>query len=131
MHSAVAVGAAALLPPFDAVLPHRAPIGSRLPDSRIDILTDEPVGTIAPEVYGHFIEHLGGVIYDGVWVGESSRIANIGGVRKALVDALRAVRPAVVRWPGGCFADSYDWRDGVGPRQQRPVRTSSGPTIPG
>ena len=93
-------------------------------DSRIELLLDEPVGTIAPEIYGHFIEHLGGVIYDGVWVGEGSSIPNIGGIRRALVEALRAVKPSVVRWPGGCFADSYDWRDGVGPRDKRPRRPS-------
>ena len=95
-----------------------------LADSRIEILLDEPVGTIAPEIYGHFTEHLGGVIYDGVWVGEGSSVPNIGGVRKALVDALQAIKPAVIRWPGGCFADSYDWRDGVGPREHRPRRTN-------
>jgi len=97
---------------------------SRLADARIDVLLDEPVGTIAPEIYGHFVEHLGGVVYDGVWVGERSSVPNIGGVRRALVEALRPIRPPVVRWPGGCFADSYDWRDGVGPRAQRPRRTN-------
>jgi alpha-L-arabinofuranosidase len=97
---------------------------ARLADSRIDVLIDEPIGTIAPEIYGHFVEHLGGVVYDGVWVGEGSRVPNIGGVRRALVDALRVIHPGVVRWPGGCFADSYDWRDGVGPRARRPRRTN-------
>lgn len=97
---------------------------ARLADARIDVLLDEPIGTIAPEIYGHFVEHLGGVVYDGVWVGERSRIPNIGGIRQALVEALRAIRPGVVRWPGGCFADSYDWRDGVGPRERRPRRTN-------
>ncbi len=97
---------------------------SRLADSRIEVLLDEPIGTVAPELYGHFVEHLGGVVYDGVWVGEGSKVANVGGVRRALVDALRAINPSVVRWPGGCFADSYDWRDGVGPRARRPRRTN-------
>jgi hypothetical protein len=63
---------------------------------------------------GHFIEHLGGVIYDGVWVGEKSKIPNEGGIRLGLVDALKAIRAPIIRWPGGCFADSYDWRDGIG-----------------
>jgi alpha-L-arabinofuranosidase len=93
-------------------------------DSRVEILLNEPVGKIAPEIYGHFAEHLGGVVYDGIWVGENSKIANIGGIRKALVDALQKIKPAVVRWPGGCFADSYDWRDGVGPREKRPRHTN-------
>jgi alpha-N-arabinofuranosidase len=75
-------------------------------DSRIEILTAEPIGTIAPEIYGHFAEHLGGVVYDGIWVGENSRIPNVSGIRKALVEALTKIKPAVIRWPGGCFADS-------------------------
>src|SRR5262245_51872372 len=75
-------------------------------DSRIEVLLDEPIGRIAPELYGHFVEHLGGVVYDGIWVGEDSKIPNIGGIRQALVEALRRTKPAVVRWPGGCFADS-------------------------
>jgi alpha-N-arabinofuranosidase len=99
--------------------------GSVAPDARIEVLLGEPIGTIAPEIYGHFIEHLGGVIYDGVWVGEDSPIPNLGGIRRALVEALREIHPAVMRWPGGCFADSYDWRDGVGPRDRRPRRTNT------
>ena len=97
---------------------------SQLADSRIDVLLDEPIGTIAPEVYGHFVEHLGGVVYDGIWVGEESGIPNIGGIRRSIFEALRPIRPSVIRWPGGCFADSYDWRDGVGPRERRPRRTN-------
>lgn len=97
---------------------------SLLADSRIDVLLEEPIGTIAPEIYGHFVEHLGGVVYDGIWVGEGASIPNIGGIRRELVEAFRAIRPSVIRWPGGCFADSYDWRDGVGPREQRPRRTN-------
>ena len=93
-------------------------------DARIEVLVDEPIGRIAPELYGHFAEHLGGVIYDGIWVGENSKIPNVGGIRKALVDALKRIRPGVIRWPGGCFADSYNWRDGIGPRSQRPTRTN-------
>jgi len=92
-------------------------------ESRIDGLVDEPIGPIAPEIYGHFVEHLGGVVYDGIWVGEQSRVPNVGGIRKALVDQLKTIKPAVIRWPGGCFADSYDWRDGIGPADQRPRRT--------
>jgi alpha-N-arabinofuranosidase len=91
-------------------------------DARIDILPSEPIATISPEIYSHFIEQLGGVIYDGVWVGEGSKIPNIGGVRKAFIDTMRAVKAPVLRWPGGCFADSYDWRDGIGPASKRPAR---------
>src|SRR6266568_5797710 len=97
---------------------------AHLADAHVEVLLDEPIGTIAPEIYGHFTEHLGGVIYDGVWVGEGSKVPNVAGVRRALADALRAIKPSVIRWPGGCFADSYDWRDGVGPRARRPRRTN-------
>ena len=80
------------------------------------------IGTINPMIYGHFSEHIGGVFYDGLWVGEDSPIPNIRGFRKSLVEKFRAIRPPVLRWPGGCFAETYDWRDGIGPRDERPVR---------
>ncbi len=91
-------------------------------DAHIQILPDEPIGTIAPEIYGHFIEELGGVVHDGVWVGRQSSIPNDQGVRKAFIDSMRAIHAPVLRWPGGCFADSYDWRDGIG--TQRPQRAA-------
>jgi alpha-N-arabinofuranosidase len=99
---------------------------NRLPtaDSSVEILLDEPIGRIAPELYGHFVEHLGGVVYDGIWVGEGSKIANVGGIRQSLVEAFRKVKPSIIRWPGGCFADSYDWRKGIGSRGQRPRHTN-------
>jgi alpha-N-arabinofuranosidase len=93
-------------------------------DSRIEVLPDEVLGTISPNIYGHFIEHIGGVIYDGVWVGENSKVKNIGGIRKELIDEMRKIKAPVVRYPGGCFADSYDWRDGVGPADKRPRRAN-------
>ena len=92
--------------------------------AHIEILPDEPIGVIAPEIYGHFIEHLGGVIYDGVWVGPDSKIPNEGGIRKSVLDALQAIHAPVVRWPGGCFADSYNWRDGIGAATDRKERTN-------
>jgi alpha-L-arabinofuranosidase len=109
-----AAGAAGLL----------APRTSRAADARIEVLLNEPLGSITADLYGHFVEHLGGVVYDGVWVGEKSTIANTGGIRQALVDHMRRLPPGPIRWPGGCFADSYDWRDGVGPRAARPRRTN-------
>ena len=105
-------------------IPATTALRAQSPEARIDILVDEPIGTIAPEIYGHFVEHLGGVVYDGIWVGENSRIPNIGGIRKDLIEALRRTKASVIRWPGGCFADQYDWRDGIGPRDQRPLRTN-------
>ena len=101
-----------------------APRATQAADARIDVLLDEPIARIDPNVYGHFVEHLGGVVYDGIWVGERSRIANTAGIRQALVDRMRRLPKGVIRWPGGCFADSYDWRDGVGPREARPRRTN-------
>jgi alpha-N-arabinofuranosidase len=92
-------------------------------DAHIDILPDEPIGIISPEIYSHFIEHLGGVIYDGVWVGPNSKIPNTNGIRQSFIDTMRAVQAPVLRWPGGCFADSYDWRDGLGPADKRPARS--------
>jgi alpha-L-arabinofuranosidase len=97
---------------------------SRAADSRIEVLIGEEIGTISPNIYGHFAEHLGGVVYDGIWVGENSKVPNTGGIRTALVDALKRIKAPVIRWPGGCFADSYDWRDGIGPRARRPRRTN-------
>lgn len=95
---------------------------TRLADARIEISLNDPIGRIAPEIYGHFVEHLGGVVYDGIWVGENSKVPNQYGIRSALVDAMKKIKSSVARWPGGCFADSYNWRDGIGPRSQRPRR---------
>ena len=125
LKSLLTAGAGALASKPAAALPvFRVFPPSPAADSRIEVLLAEKTGTIAPEIYGHFVEHLGGVIYDGVWVGEESAIPNVRGIRKALVDALRPLKPGAIRWPGGCFADSYDWRDGVGVRAQRPRRTN-------
>jgi alpha-N-arabinofuranosidase len=87
---------------------------------RITIHLDEPIATIAPELYGHFAEHLGTCVNEGLWVGEDSSIPNIGGLRADIVEALKRLRVPVLRWPGGCFADDYHWQDGVGPRKARP-----------
>ena len=101
-----------------------APRSSLAAAARIEILPEEPIGTISPTIYGHFTEHLGGCIYDGLWVGDGSKIPNVGGIRKSVIDHLKRINAPVVRWPGGCFADSYNWRDGVGPRANRPTRVN-------
>ena len=93
-------------------------------NARVEVLVNEPVAEISPNIYGHFVEHLGAVVYDGIWVGENSRVPNINGIRKSLVDALKKINPSVFRYPGGCFADSYDWQDGIGERSKRPRRTN-------
>lgn len=90
----------------------------------ITILTDEPIGLIRPELHGQFIEHLGGCIDDGIWVGENSSIPNVGGFRSDVLEAMKKLRPPVLRWPGGCYADDYHWEDGIGPASQRPRRVN-------
>lgn len=75
---------------------------------------------ISRQLYGHFAEHLGRCIYGGFWVGEDSALPNTGGIRSDVVEALRKLDIPNLRWPGGCFADEYHWRDGIGPRDQRP-----------
>ena len=89
---------------------------------RFTVHPDQPIGTIAPELHGHFAEHLGELVYPGVWVGEDSPVPNVGGIRTDVADALKPLAIPVLRWPGGCFADDYHWRDGIGPRQERPSR---------
>jgi alpha-N-arabinofuranosidase len=81
---------------------------------------DQPGPVINRNIYGQFAEHLGHCIYGGIWVGENSPIPNTRGIRNDVVAALRELHVPNVRWPGGCFADEYHWRDGIGPRAQRP-----------
>ncbi|MCL5996468.1 MAG: alpha-N-arabinofuranosidase [Chloroflexi bacterium] len=88
----------------------------------VDVVVSEKIGTISPYLHGQFAEHLGELIYPGIWVGEDSSIPNVNGLRKDVIDALKPLRLPVVRWPGGCFADGYHWRHGIGPREQRPKR---------
>lgn len=74
---------------------------------------------ISKYIYSHFAEHLGRCIYEGVWVGKDSDIPHVNGIRQDVVEALKAIQVPLVRWPGGCFADEYHWRDGVGPQEER------------
>ena len=89
-------------------------------DAEIVLTPSEPGPVIRPHIYGHFIEHLGGVIYDGIWVGRDSKVPNIDGFRKRFVDDMKRIGAPNLRWPGGCFADGYHWRDGIGPAGKRP-----------
>jgi alpha-N-arabinofuranosidase len=89
-------------------------------DAEIELSPGEPGAVISPQIYGHFIEHLGGVIYDGVWVGRNSSIPNVDGIRKQFVDDMKRLGAPNLRWPGGCFADGYHWRDGIGKSSGRP-----------
>ena len=88
----------------------------------VTIDTAHPGARIEPAIQGQFAEHLGRGVYEGIWVGENSRIPNTHGYRNDVLAALRRIHVPVIRWPGGCFADEYDWRDGIGPRDRRPAR---------
>jgi alpha-L-arabinofuranosidase len=87
----------------------------------VTIHTDETIGEIRPELHGHFLEHLGTATYGGIWVGRHSPIPNIDGLRRDAVMSLRDLGVPVLRWPGGCFADNYRWRDGIGDPGSRPL----------
>ncbi|MCE5326699.1 MAG: hypothetical protein LLG01_09810 [Planctomycetaceae bacterium] len=95
-------------------------------NARIELLSKQTQHRISPYIDGQFIEHLGGCIYDGIWVGEGSDIPNDGGIRLDTLEAMRKIAPPVVRWPGGQWADNYHWADGIGPRDRRPVRQNLG-----
>ncbi|WP_315067618.1 alpha-N-arabinofuranosidase [uncultured Clostridium sp.] len=87
--------------------------------SKLIINTKNKKSKISKEIYGHFSEHLGRCIYNGIYVGENSNIPNENGMRCDVVKALREIKIPVLRWPGGCFADEYHWKDGIGPRENR------------
>ncbi len=92
-------------------------------DTTLTLRTDAPIGTISPRLYGHFAEHLERCCYDGLWVGLNNKdIPNIGGFRTDVINALKAMPVPLLRWPGGCYADHYHWRDGIGAPQSRPQR---------
>ena len=80
----------------------------------------QPSLTISKHIYGHFSEHLGRCIYDGFWVSDTSSLLKKDRIRLDVVEALKKIKIPNLRWPGGCFADEYHWRDGIGPRKQRP-----------
>ncbi|MFP4661693.1 MAG: alpha-N-arabinofuranosidase [Halanaerobiales bacterium] len=87
--------------------------------NRLTLNADIEKGKINKNIYGHFAEHLGRCIYEGIWVGEDSDIPNTRGIRNDVVEALKAIDIPVLRWPGGCFADEYHWKNGIGPREGR------------
>ena len=97
-------------------------------ENKIIVNTDSVQGKISKNIYGHFAEHLGRCIYGGFWVGENSSIPNTRRIRNDVVKALREINIPNLRWPGGCFADSYHWKDGIGPKNERKkiVNTSWG-----
>src|ERR1039457_2896329 len=95
------------------------------PSASLTIHADQPGPQVNRQLFGQFAEHLGAGIYGGIWVGEDSKIPNTRGYRNDVLQALRDLKVPVVRWPGGCFADEYNWREGVGPRSKRPVKINT------
>jgi alpha-N-arabinofuranosidase len=91
----------------------------------LTVRADTPGARIEPAIYGQFAEHLGRSVYEGIWVGEQSPIPNTRGYRNDVIAALKELGVPVLRWPGGCFADEYHWREGIGPREQRPRRVNT------
>jgi alpha-N-arabinofuranosidase len=94
---------------------------STAPTATLAIDANKPGPVINKNIYGHFAEHLGRCIYEGIWVGPDSPIPNTRGIRNDVLAALKNLHLPVLRWPGGCFADEYHWRDGIGPREKRPA----------
>lgn len=87
--------------------------------AKLVINPNKKVSKINKEIYGHFSEHLGRCIYEGIYVGEDSPIENVNGMRTDVVEALKDIQVPLLRWPGGCFADEYHWMDGIGPKESR------------
>lgn len=94
-------------------------------DVKLTINTENPGAVINKNIYGQFAEHLGRGIYEGIWVGEDSKISNTRGFRNDVIAALKELQVPLIRWPGGCFADEYHWRDGIGPRDKRRVTVNT------
>ena len=107
------------------VLASGAAPGAESPALNLTVRADTPGSVINPAIYGQFAEHLGHLIYGGIWVGEKSPIPNTRGYRNDVVAALKELGVPVLRWPGGCFADEYHWRDGIGDRSKRPRKVNT------
>jgi alpha-L-arabinofuranosidase len=105
---------------LSALIPRGAVGDSDSGTRRVTVRADSEIGVVRPEFHGQFAEHLGSCVYGGIWVGKNSPIPNVNGYRKQTVDYLGELGVPVLRWPGGCFADDYHWRNGIGPASQRP-----------
>ncbi|HVT73929.1 MAG TPA: alpha-N-arabinofuranosidase [Lacunisphaera sp.] len=100
-------------------------LGAAEPTATLTLRADQPGAVIHKEIYGQFAEHLGHCIYGGIWVGPDSPIPNTQGYRNDVLAALKNLKVPQLRWPGGCFADEYHWKDGIGPREKRPSMFNS------
>jgi alpha-N-arabinofuranosidase len=98
--------------------------GLSIADAQTRIVVNADLGkdTISRHIYGHFSEHLGRCIYGGYYVGEgNAKVSSTRGIRNDVVQALKRLHIPNLRWPGGCFADTYHWKDGNGPKEKRPT----------
>jgi alpha-N-arabinofuranosidase len=109
---------------FISILTSRKGFAAQTQEQRVTIHPTVEIGVISPLLHGNFAEHLGSCVYGGLWVGKHSSIPNINGYRTQAVEYLKALGIPVLRWPGGCFADDYHWRDGIGPLEKRPKRVN-------
>jgi alpha-N-arabinofuranosidase len=97
-----------------------APVATTHAETNIEIEADSAGAKIEPAIFGQFAEHLGHCVYGGIWVGKDSKIPNTRGIRNDVIEALKELEVPVIRWPGGCFADEYHWKNGIGPQETRP-----------
>src|ERR1051325_659854 len=101
-------------------------ITGALAQNSISLEVDSAKTVISRHIYGHFAEHLGHCIYGGFYVGENNtKVPNTNGVRNDVIDALKKLKIANLLWPGGCFADTYHWKDGIGPKDKRPTMVNT------
>ena len=120
MKTTHSVLAALVIVPLASPTPGRAQAPASAGTASAVLRADKPGPVVNKNIYGHFAEHLGRGIYEGIWVGPGSSIPNTRGIRNDVVAALKELNIPVLRWPGGCFADEYHWKDGIGPREKRP-----------
>jgi alpha-L-arabinofuranosidase len=119
LHASAHLGLAVVFAGFLAAVGHTQAPAAPVAASAT-LRADQPGPVVNRNIYGHFAEHLGRGIYEGIWVGPASPIPNTRGIRNDVVAALKDLNIPVLRWPGGCFADEYHWKDGIGPREKRP-----------
>ena len=98
-----------------------AALGANADNITVNLHPEQATDTVSRMIYGQFAEHLGACVYEGIWVGEDSPIPNTNGYRNDALQAMRDLKVPVLRWPGGCFADDYHWRDGIGDPAKRPT----------
>ena len=112
---------------FSVIIFYLVALNSVDSQSEIRVIVDGslPSHQINKHIYGHFSEHLGRCIYDGFWVSDTLNVPKKDRIRLDIVDALKKLKIPNLRWPGGCFADEYHWREGIGPRDQRPVKVNT------